>query len=118
MLRSRPAGFVGHVMFSRMTAPFPALGLAPFSVMPRHQRQGIGRSLVEAGLKLARDGGWVAVFAVGDPAYYGYFGFRAELAERFSSPWGGPHLMALPLGASLPVRGGRVDYAPAFAGLE
>jgi putative acetyltransferase len=33
---------VGHVVFSRMTAPFLALGLGPVSVKPSHQRRAIG----------------------------------------------------------------------------
>lgn len=32
---------LGHVMFSRMQAPFRALGLAPIGVLPTRQRQGI-----------------------------------------------------------------------------
>ena len=38
-------GVVGHVMFSRMSAPFKALGLAPVSVSPHRQRQGIAAQL-------------------------------------------------------------------------
>ncbi len=108
---------VGHVMFSRMVAPFRALGLAPVSVVPQYQRRGIGRSLVEEGLKQAREQGWEAVFVLGDPAYYERFGFRVDLARGFSSPYAGPHFMALSLGANLPASSGKIDYAPAFASL-
>jgi putative acetyltransferase len=108
---------VGHVLFSRMDAPFRALGLAPLSVAPRYQCQGLGRALVEAGLAEARLRGWDGVFVLGDPAYYGRFGFRADLASGFASLYAGPHFMARALGAGLPVLHGRVDYAPAFAGL-
>jgi putative acetyltransferase len=107
----------GHVMLSRMAAPFRALGLAPVSVSPDYQRSGIGRALVEAGLKQARERGWQAVFVLGDPAYYERFGFRLDLAQGFSSPYAGAHFMVLPLGAELPARRGRIDYAPAFASL-
>jgi putative acetyltransferase len=106
----------GHVMFSCIVAPFRALGLAPVSVMPEHQRRGIGRSLVAEGLKQAREQGWEAVFVVGDPDYYERFGFRVDLAKGFSSPYAGPHFMALALGVDLPVSG-RIDYASAFASL-
>lgn len=109
---------VGHVMFSRMVAPFRALGLAPVSVMPECQRSGIGKSLIEEGLKRARDQGCEGVFVLGNPAYYERFGFRATLTQGFSSPYAGAHFMALSLSAALPVSSGRVDYAPAFASLS
>jgi putative acetyltransferase len=38
---------VGHVLLSRMDAPFPALALAPVSVIPAKQRGGIGALLIE-----------------------------------------------------------------------
>lgn len=106
------SAIVGHVMLSRMGAPFRALGLAPVSVLPAHQSKGIGRSLVEEGLKQAREQGWEAVFVFGNPAYYGRFGFRVDLAQGFSSPYVGPHFMVLSLGGSLPTSIGRIDYAP------
>jgi putative acetyltransferase len=37
---------VGYVIFSRMTAPFRALGLGPVSVKPNRQRGGIGSRLI------------------------------------------------------------------------
>jgi putative acetyltransferase len=58
---------VGHILFSRMTAPFRALGLGPISVNPHRQREGIGNQLVRMGLEQAREGGWQGVYVVGDP---------------------------------------------------
>jgi putative acetyltransferase len=106
----------GHVLFSRMRAPFRALGLAPLAVRPAWRRRGVAASLVAAGLAEAGAAGWEAVFVLGDPAYYGRFGFDAGLAVGFASPYAGPHFMLKPL-APLPFRTGRVDYAAAFAGL-
>jgi putative acetyltransferase len=40
--------------------------------------------LIEAGLTEAAAQGWEAVFVLGDPAYYGRFGFAAAPA---SSSW-------------------------------
>ncbi|HEY4839760.1 MAG TPA: N-acetyltransferase, partial [Candidatus Acidoferrales bacterium] len=37
---------VGHIMFSRMTAPIRALGLAPVAVKPSLQGNGIGSELI------------------------------------------------------------------------
>ncbi|WP_129793757.1 GNAT family N-acetyltransferase [Sphingosinicella sp. CPCC 101087] len=108
----------GHVLLSRMSAPFRALGLGPVSVAPERQRSGVGAALIGDALALARSGGWDAAFVLGDPAYYGRFGFRADLAACFASPYAGPYLMLLPLAPPLPAAGGRIDYPPAFAGLE
>ena len=109
---------VGHVMLSRMEAPFRALALAPVSVAPDHQRMGIGSALVEAGLKQASERGWEGVFVLGNPAFYRRFGFRRDLASGFSSPYAGSHFMALPLGQRLPASSGTIAHAPAFAHLE
>ena len=106
---------VGHVLFSPMSAPLRALGLAPVAVVPERRRRGIAAALICDGLARARAAGWEAVFVVGDPAYYRRFGFDPELARGFASPYAGPYLMALALTDPLPARTGRIDYAPAFA---
>ena len=111
-------GVIGHVLLSRMEAPFQALALAPLSVLPQHERRGIGAELTRAALDRARAEGWDAVFVLGDPKYYGRFGFSAELAQGFISLYAGPHLMVLPLGDALPKRTGPIDYPAAFATLD
>ncbi len=108
---------VGHILFSRMQAPFRALGLAPVSVAPERQGTGIGSRLIRAGLERAQSEGWQGVFVLGDPAYYRRFGFDPALAKGFTSAYSGPYLMAIALGGELPERQGPVDYAPAFAAL-
>lgn len=106
---------VGHVMFSRMAAPFRALGLAPLAVLPERQRNGIGGALVREGIERARSQGWKGIFVVGDPGYYSRFGFDPGLTAGFVSPYAGPYLMALALGSALPTTTGRICHAPAFA---
>lgn len=105
---------IGHILLSPMSAPFRALGLAPLSVAPEHQRQGIGAALIDAAIVHARHGGWSAIFVLGDPVYYGRFGFRADLAAGFLSPYAGPHFMVLPLEGPLSIASGPVAYATAF----
>ncbi len=107
---------VGHVAFSKMTAPVPALGLAPVAVASAYRRQGVGARLIAAGLDRARHEGWRGVFVLGDPAYYGKFGFDPAIATRFDCAYAGPYLMALALAGDLP-GAGAVAYAPAFAAL-
>lgn len=107
---------VGHVLFSRMTAPFRALGLAPVAVLPSCRRRGVAARLIETGLALAAARGWEAVFVLGDATYYGRFGFEAAAAASYDNPYAGPHFMVKAL-SPLSITEGRVDYAPAFARL-
>lgn len=72
---------VGHVLFSpiRFDPPQPDLksvGLAPMAVLPAYQRQGIGSQLARAGIQACRAAGLQAIVVLGDPAYYGRFGFQ------------------------------------------
>jgi putative acetyltransferase len=106
---------VGHVLFSRMSAPFRALGLAPVAVALHRQRSGVGSHLIRRGLEHARAAGWQGVFVLGDPEYYRRFGFDPALASGFVCPYAGPHLMALALGPGLPTSSGEIRYAPAFS---
>lgn len=52
--------------------------LGPLAVAPGRQRQGIGSALVRAALARASADGIGRVCVLGDPAYYGRFGFRPE----------------------------------------
>jgi putative acetyltransferase len=115
---------VGHIMLSRMEVSgdgraYRALGLGPVGVRPRLQRRGIGSALIRAALDRARGLGEEVVFVVGDPAYYGRFGFSAETAAPFASPYAGPYFMALWLRPGIdPPAKGTAAYAPAFAKLD
>lgn len=91
---------VGHIAFSRLaTQPkFLALvALAPLSVTPARQGRGIGSALARAGLEACRTQGIAAVAVLGDPAYYGRFGFTLEAARMLDSAYSGPHFQALAL---------------------
>jgi putative acetyltransferase len=109
---------VGHVLFSRMIAPFRALGLGPVSVKPSHQHCGIGSLLIRTGLDRASEAGWQGVFVLGDPKFYSRFGFDPDLADGFMCRYSGPHLMALALGRELPTGEGVIEYAPHFASID
>ena len=123
LVADREGAIVGHVLFSRMDveaegAPLRAAGLAPVSVSPALQGQGIGAALIRAGLDGLRGQGVRMSFVLGHEAYYPRFGYSPELAARFASPFAGPHFMAMMLdsGAEWP-QGGRADYASAFGRL-
>jgi len=110
---------VGYAAFSPMAAPMKALGLGPVAVKPDRQRSGIGEMLIRNGVQRAKEAGWDAVFVLGASAYYSRFGFETAHASGFTSPYAGPHFMALPLqDSTMRSRSGRVDYAAAFRDLE
>ena len=109
---------LGHVLLSRMTAPIRALGLGPVAITPARQRSGVGRQLIAEAIERATAQGWQAMFVLGEPAYYGRFGFDAAQAEGYASPYAGPYLMVLPLGGPLAATTGPIDYAPAFADVD
>jgi putative acetyltransferase len=54
------------------------VAIAPVSVRPDLQRRGIGTALVQALLARLRATGARGAVLVGDPGYYGRFGFRAR----------------------------------------
>ncbi len=93
---------VGHIAFSRLAAITPAgvrqlACLAPMAVRPDRQCKGIGAALVHRGVEMLRDLHFPAIVLVGEPAYYGRFGFRAEFAALLQCPYSGPYLQALEL---------------------
>jgi putative acetyltransferase len=105
---------VGHAAFSPIaisdgTAGWYALG--PVSVIPLRQRVGIGAALTEAGLARLRELGGSGCVVLGDPAYYGRFGFTHDPALACPGPHS-EYLQRLVL-AGEPPRG-MVRFAPAF----
>lgn len=64
----------------------PALMLGPLAVSAAHRSLGIGGALMRAALARAQALGHGAVILVGDPEYYGRFGFTAEVAAGTSMP--------------------------------
>ncbi|HYE27381.1 MAG TPA: N-acetyltransferase [Allosphingosinicella sp.] len=124
LVAERSGEIVGHLMLSRMAVSgdgraYRALALGPVAVRPEAQGEGIGSALIRAALDQARGLGEEVVFVVGEPAYYGRFGFSAEAAAPFASPYAGPYFMARWLRPDpAPPVAGSAEYAPAFAALS
>ncbi|QDB79094.1 N-acetyltransferase [Georgenia wutianyii] len=67
---------VGHVLATRArVGAEPVLALGPVSVLPDRQRAGVGTALMHAVLGAADALGEPLVGLLGDPAFYGRFGF-------------------------------------------
>ena len=74
---------LGHVAFTvcRIEGGDAELALlGPLAVLPAQQRRGIGTALIGEGLRRLREGGVARVLVLGDPNYYGRFGFATETA--------------------------------------
>lgn len=83
---------VGHILFTnvRIThAPRSthAAILAPLSVHPDYQDQGIGGQLIHEGLHQLRAAGVELVFVLGHPDYYPKHGFAAAGVHEFDAPY-------------------------------
>ncbi|MDA7949762.1 MAG: N-acetyltransferase [Hyphomicrobiaceae bacterium] len=84
----RDGALAGHIVFSmcRVGGRDEKIALlGPLTVSPRFQRQGIGGTLIHEGLRRVTGEGATQVLVLGDPAYYGRFGFEPEC--RVSPPY-------------------------------
>jgi putative acetyltransferase len=107
----------GHVIATRgwlEPAGTPVLGLGPLGVLPEVQARGAGTALVHSVLAVAEAAGETLVALLGEPAYYGRFGFRAaeELGVAAPEPGWGRHFQARWLAG--PRSGGTFRYADPF----
>ena len=97
----------------RLLAASALAALAPVSVLPAFQKQGMGGDLIRAGNARCAEVGCVAVIVLGHADYYPRFGFSAAAAESLEAPFSGPHFTALELHPGA-LKGGQVRYAKAF----
>lgn len=75
------AQVVGHVIFTQCSVAGHSGKvslLAPLAVAPARHGQGIGTAIVLAGFNELESAGVSRVFVLGDPAYYGRFGFLPD----------------------------------------
>ena len=109
---------LGHVAISPVSISSGVTGwygLGPISVRPDRQGKGIGSALMKAALQQLRQQGAAGCVVLGDPAYYGRFGFKAH--PGLELPDVPPeYFQALAFTGELPV--GVVKYAAAFDARE
>ncbi|MCA2212687.1 GNAT family N-acetyltransferase [Jidongwangia harbinensis] len=106
---------IAHALLSRIVVAgpdgdVPALALGPVAVLPERQKQGHGSAVIRDAL--LRAAGESLVVVLGDPAYYGRFGFGPGAAHGITGPWSsfGDAWQVLPLRG--PVVPGEVLYPP------
>jgi putative acetyltransferase len=72
---------IGHIVFSPVIISDGTpnwYGIGPVSVLPEHQRKGIGKALIMEGLSRLKDMNAQGCCLVGHPDYYTQFGFKNE----------------------------------------
>lgn len=105
---------IGHVAVSPVTLSTGVTGwygLGPISVWPERQGQGIGSALMKAALAQLQQLGAAGCVVLGDPGYYGRFGFQTHPGLTLD---GVPpeYFQALSFGGDVPT--GAVTYHEAF----
>ncbi|WP_111498108.1 GNAT family N-acetyltransferase [Marinobacter bohaiensis] len=106
---------IGHVAISPVSVSDGSanwFGLGPISVLPEYQGKGIGSKLMENVLAGLKEQGAAGCVVLGDPGYYGRFGFKVVDGLVFP---GVPveYFQALSFGDDFPQ--GDVAYHEAFS---
>ncbi len=88
LLGLRENSIAGHIIFTlcRVEGGEDTVALlAPLAVAPALHNQGIGSALVQTGFNHLEQISIDHVFVLGDPAYYGRFGFKTE--DKVATPY-------------------------------
>lgn len=83
---------VGYVAFSPVTIQGEDLqwvGMAPLAVDENYRGQGLARQLVYEGLDSLNEFGYAAVVTLGEPEFYGRFGFKPAAPYDLHCRWPG-----------------------------
>jgi putative acetyltransferase len=83
---------VGHILFTNARIKHSqrivsAAILAPLSVRPEYQNQGIGGRLIKEGQKRLKAAGVELIFVLGHPDYYPKYGFSAAGIKGFDASY-------------------------------
>ncbi|NUT79074.1 N-acetyltransferase [Pseudomonas sp. C1C7] len=108
----------GHVAISPVSVSSGATewyGLGPISVAPNRQDRGIGSMLMKAALAELQGKGAAGCVVLGDPSYYGRFGFKVQAGLELP---GVPqeYFQALSFDGEMPM--GTVRYHESFNATE
>ncbi|MET1259587.1 N-acetyltransferase [Flagellimonas sp. DF-77] len=124
LVAEKDDALVGHILLTRIHIEhnhqrFDSLALAPVSVLPRYQGQGIGGCLIMEAHQRAKAMGHRSVVLLGHAAYYPKFGYRPAHEFGIELPFEVPkeNCMAIELvDQGLALVQGRVVYPKEFEG--
>jgi putative acetyltransferase len=83
---------VGHILFTPAVIEtadgmIEGMGLAPVSVHPKQQSQGVGYELIRTGLSRLKAQGCPFVIVLGHPEYYPRYGFERASLHNIRCQW-------------------------------
>ncbi len=94
-----------------------AVVLGPIIVDTIWQGKGIGSKLIAHAHHKIRQEQECLAFVLGEEEYYARFGFSADLASSYKSPYSGPYLLGCKWSDDIP-QSGKLIYPAAFAELS
>ncbi len=109
---------VGHIMFTKIKlGDKTELALAPLSVAPSYQKQGIGKALINKGHQVAKELGYEFSIVLGSDKYYPKFGYIQAKEFEISAPFDVPdeYFMAINLKGLKTKINAVVQYGKAFS---
>jgi predicted N-acetyltransferase YhbS len=108
---------VAHILFTKIRiGDQTELALAPLSVLPEYQHQGIGTALMARGHQIAAEMGYGFSVVLGSEEYYPKAGYVPAEQYGIQAPFDVPskNYMALDLQGKPRKRNGTVEYAKEF----
>lgn len=107
----------GHILFTKAKVNDDiVLVLAPLSIKPQYQKQGIGTALITEGHKIAKELGYQYSLVLGSATYYPRVGYIPAKQIGIEVPEGIPaeNFMAIKLQENAKMIRGAVTYAKEF----
>ncbi len=104
---------IGHIMFTKAKVNDKTiLALAPLSVLPSAQRNGVGRTLICKGHEVAKELGYDIVVVLGSEKYYPKLGYSPAIDFGILAPFDIPNenFMAINLGCNTIKLNGTIEY--------
>lgn len=108
---------VGHILFTEAkVGSDTVLVLAPLSVLPEFQKQGVGTALIRKGHETGKELGYEYSLVLGSEKYYPRFGYLPAIQFGIEVPEGMPsvNFMAIQLQEHAGSINGVVTYAKEF----
>lgn len=109
---------IGYILFTKIKIGESAeLALAPLAVLPSYQRQGVGKALIAAGHRIAKEMGYAYSVVLGSGQYYSRFGYLPAKQFGIRAPFDDvpdENFMAVDLQGGSEERNGVVEYAKEF----
>lgn len=108
---------VGHILFTKAdVGGHTVLALAPLSVLPPHQRKGIGQALMAEGHRIAKKLGFDYSVVLGHAGYYPRAGYRPASRFGIKAPFdvADENFMAFKLNPGAAELHGTIRYDTAF----